>query len=55
MDEVPFHIGDNVWELNYGSLIMTFNENLKQNHPAYQLWIDWISNKINVIDEHTKI
>lgn len=41
LGEQPFHLGDDVWEIEYGSRIMTFNAHMKNNHELYQLWRDW--------------
>ena len=45
LDETPFHVGADVWELNYGATIMTLNHSSLDNHPAKQLWQEWIKQK----------
>ncbi len=46
LDEAPFYVGEDVWELNYGSTLMTLNHKSLDDHPAKQLWQEYLaSNK----------
>lgn len=46
LDETPFHVGEEVWELNYGSTLMTLNHKSLDGHPAKQVWQEYLtSNK----------
>ncbi len=39
--ETPFHIGDGIWELSYGSELMTLVDSSLNDHPAKILWQQW--------------
>lgn len=43
INDTPFHIAENIWELNYGVEIKTLLESDLSEHPARQLWQEWIS------------
>ena len=43
IDDTPFHIAENIWELNYGVEIKTLLESDLSEHPATKLWQEWIS------------
>ena len=36
--EKPFYVGADIWELNYGSIIMTLKHPTLAEHPATKLW-----------------
>lgn len=41
LDEIPFHVGEGVWELRYGVQIMTLMHDSLRDHPARKLWQQW--------------
>ena len=43
--EPPFYVGEDIWELNYGATLMTLNHQSLNEHPAQQLWKDWLAYK----------
>jgi hypothetical protein len=43
--EPPFYVGADVWELEYGSVLMTLNHPSLHDHPANQLWEKWLVRK----------
>ena len=43
--EKPFYVGADIWELNFGSVIMTLSHPTLTKHPATKLWHDWVSEK----------
>lgn len=43
LGETPFHVGADVWELNYGATLMTLNHATLSEHPAKLLWQEWLS------------
>ncbi len=43
LDETPFYVGADVWELNYGTTLMTLNHETLAEHPAMLLWQEWLS------------
>ncbi|MEM7401612.1 MAG: hypothetical protein AAF304_06650 [Pseudomonadota bacterium] len=45
LDETPFHVGAEIWELNYGATLMTLNHSSLSQHPATLLWQEWIKYK----------
>ncbi len=47
LDETPFHVGAEIWELNYGATIKTLNHSSLVKHPATLLWQEWIKQKNN--------
>ncbi len=42
LNELPFYVGEDIWELEYGSVIMTLNHPSLHDHPAKTLWEQWI-------------
>ncbi|MGD2117941.1 MAG: hypothetical protein PVG66_06265 [Chromatiales bacterium] len=42
----PWHVGDNVWELDYATQIMTLDHPNLRKHPAWQLWLQWLQFKM---------
>jgi hypothetical protein len=38
----PWHVGDNVWEFDYATQVMTLNHPNYRKHPAWQLWLYWL-------------
>lgn len=44
LEEVPFHVGAGVWELNYGSTLMTLSHESLAGHSAKLLWQEYIKN-----------
>ena len=49
LDELPYYVGADIWELPYGSVLMTLNHPTLKLHPANQLWSEWRNNKLEVI------
>jgi len=47
--EPPFYVAANVWELEYGSVVMTLDHPTLLDHPAKNIWDKWIktNNKFN--------
>ena len=45
INDSPFHIAENIWELHYGIEIKTLLESELSEHPAKQLWQEWISQR----------
>jgi hypothetical protein len=43
LNEVPFYVGADIWELEYGSVLMTLNHPSLHDHPAITLWEQWIA------------
>lgn len=43
LKEEPFYVGEGVWELEYGSVIMSLNHQSLDDHPANALWTQWLS------------
>lgn len=41
----PWHVGDNVWELDYATQIMTLDHPNYHHHPAWQLWLHWLKHQ----------
>ena len=41
ISETPFHVGEGIWELSYGSELMTLLDNSLGDHPAKMLWQQW--------------
>ncbi len=39
----PWHVGDNVWELDYNTQIMTLDHPYYHDHPAWQVWLHWLA------------
>ena len=40
--EPPFYVGAEVWELDYGSVLMTLNHPSLLEHPARKIWEEWL-------------
>lgn len=47
LEEKPFHVGAEIWELNYGATLKTLNHASLLQHPATLLWQEWIKYKNN--------
>lgn len=45
INETPFHVGDGIWELSYGSELMTLLDSHLTTHPATLLWQQWRNNQ----------
>lgn len=43
LNEAPFHVGAEVWELEYGATLMTLQHASVADHPARRLWQKWLS------------
>ena len=41
IDERPFHVAEDIWELSYGVEIMTLNHRSLAQHPAVEIWRLW--------------
>jgi hypothetical protein len=41
IDDMPFYVGADIWELAYGSVLMTLDHPTLKMHPANQLWSEW--------------
>lgn len=41
----PWHVGDNVWEFDYATQIMTLDHPNYHKHPAWQLWLYWLQHQ----------
>ena len=41
LSEDPFHIGADIWELEYGVQIMTLMDASLETHPANSVWESW--------------
>jgi hypothetical protein len=39
----PWHVGDELWELDHNARIMTLDHPHNRNHPAWRLWLHWLS------------
>jgi hypothetical protein len=39
----PWHVGDNVWEMDYNAQIMTLDHPHYRTHPAWRLWLRWLA------------
>lgn len=52
LNDPPFYVGADVWELEYGSRLMTLNHPSLINHPAREIWKDWLVhlNRIKMIE-----
>ena len=42
LNEQPFYVGADIWELEYGSVLMTLKHSSLNDHPAQTLWERWI-------------
>ena len=38
----PWHVGDDVWEMDYNTQIMTLDHSNFHSHPAWRLWLHWL-------------
>ena len=38
---VPFYVGADIWELDYGTVLMGLNHSTLVDHPAINLWKRW--------------
>lgn len=45
LNEEPFYVGADIWELEYGSVLMTLNHQSLYEHPAQTLWKQWVMHK----------
>lgn len=45
LDEVPFYVGADVWELNYGATILALEDDSLKGHAANELWQEWVNSK----------
>ena len=45
LEEAPFYVGAEIWELNYAATLMTLNHASLKQHPATLLWQEWIKYK----------
>lgn len=43
----PFHVGADIWELDYGSVLMTLSHPTLSSHPATSLWQRWQQHKLS--------
>ena len=43
INDVPFYVAENIWELKFGVEIMTLLESDLINHPATRIWQEWIN------------
>ena len=41
IDEPPFYVGADVWELEYGTILMTLDHPTLSEHPAKTMWNKW--------------
>ena len=41
IQEAPFHVAADIWELQYGVQIMTLDHDTLRNHPASEAWQRW--------------
>lgn len=39
--ETPFYVAEGIWEMQYGSQIMTLLHDSLENHPATAIWQAW--------------
>ena len=45
INEVPFHVAADIWELEYGIQLMTLMHSSLNDHPARTLWQDWCQSR----------
>ena len=43
--EPLFYVGADVWELEFGSILMTLEHPTLLDHPAMKLWMEWLNFK----------
>jgi hypothetical protein len=41
----PWHVGDNVWEMDFNGQIMTLDHPHYHSHPAWRLWLQWLASR----------
>lgn len=46
----PWHVGDNVWEFDYATQVMTLDHPSYHKHPAWQLWLYWLQHEAEAQD-----
>ena len=46
LEDVPFYVGADIWELEYGTRLIKLDRKSEPLHPAYKLWKKWLK-KIN--------
>ncbi len=42
-----WHLGENVWEFDYATKIMTLNHPCYHKHPGWQLWLAWLQHQLD--------
>ena len=42
LSEPLFYVGADVWELEFGSILMTLDHPTLFDHPAIKLWYKWL-------------
>ncbi len=42
LNDPPFYVGADIWELEYGSRLMTLNHQSLIDHPARKIWKEWL-------------
>ena len=42
--QIPFHVGEGIWELDYGCMLATLLNDSLNEHPAKTLWQQWCAN-----------
>ena len=45
LKEIPFHVAEGIWELEYGVQIMTLLHPSLDDHPARKVWKVWLQAK----------
>lgn len=48
--EPPFYVGADVWELDYGSVLMTLNHPSLLEHPARKIWEELLAFKSHLMN-----
>ena len=48
LEDMPFYVVADIWELAYGCVLMTLNHPTLEMHPANQLWSQWRKSKSQV-------
>ena len=43
IEEEPFYVAEDIWELSYGVQLMTLHHASLKDHPAMRLWQQWQS------------
>ena len=46
----PFYVGADVWELDYGSVLMTLSHPSLVEHPAKKIWEEWLAYKCGLMN-----